>query len=142
MGRQFRALRSGGSHGVTPSVQFVGPALATSSSVATVIPNYGVTDMSTWPSGDYVMAAPVAGVQKTLLRVGGTTAACAVWGSTAQPKDVLFGDAGTSHRKITFQSSVNCAVQLIGLNATAWAIVSQYPQGLTANTTAVFSGTS
>lgn len=121
---------------------FVGPSIASSSSVVAVIPNYGVTNMSTWPSGDYVLDRPAEGVQKTIVRAGGTTAACVVWGSTTQPKDVLFGDSGTSHRKITFQSSVNCAVTLLGMSATQWVILSQYPQGNTANTTACFAGTS
>lgn len=129
MGRQYRSPRRGASatYGVQPMV--------TSSSAVTTIPNYGITDMSTWTAGEYVMDAPDTGVRKTLFRASSTAAAVIVRGSSGT--SVSIGSyATTAATQITFGSSTDMCMTLIGQNSTHWIVESAYC-GLTVNTTSI-----
>ena len=141
MGRQFRTPRSGGS----PALQgggafpFVGPSIATSSSTAIAISNYGVTDISTWPAGEYVLAAPVTGVQKIIVSASSTSLARVIRMSTAATVKVN-GD-GTAHTQITFNATVGMCLTLMGQNSTAWIIQGMHPP-TAVNSTGIVSATS
>lgn len=122
MGRQFRGVRKGGS-GYQPAGTntLVAPTFASSSSTAIQIPNYGVTDLTTFTAGEYVMDAPDVGVSKTLVWASSSSAAVIVRMSTAQ--SVKVGNSAAT--QITFGlSTCDAAVQLVGLNSTRWALVS------------------
>jgi hypothetical protein len=123
MGRQFRATRRGsGDKFVTlPSVTGV-------SSTRVVIPNYGVTDLSTWAAGDWVLDAPEEGVQKTLISVSSTSVARVI--RMATDASVKLSNSGT---QITFgASTIDQCVVLRGVNSTRWCIESVYPVAATA----------
>lgn len=122
MGRQFRTPRIAG--GATP---FVG-SIQNPTSVASVIPNYGVTDVSTWAAGDYVLAAPAEGVRKVFVSVQGTSVARVIRGSTGT--SVKFGS--TAHTQLNFgNTTVACCIELMGYNSTQWLIMSAFPLATT-----------
>lgn len=123
MGRQFRSVRKGGSgsHSGAGSGTLVAPVFASSSSTAIQIPNYGITDLTTFTAGEYVMDAPDTGVTKTLVWASSSSAAVVIRMSTAQT--VKVGNSAAT--QITFGlSTCDAAVQLVGLNSTRWAVVS------------------
>lgn len=127
MGRQFRSPRSGGSNVVAPAWGYVG-SIQNPSCRATAIPNYGVTDISTWAAGDYVLDAPVEGVLKTFVSIQGTSAARVIRGSTAA--SVKFGS--TAHTQLNIGgSTVACCITLLGYNSTQWLIMSAHPVATT-----------
>jgi hypothetical protein len=122
MGRQFRSPRRGNGEKFN-TIQV--PAV---SSVAAVIPNYGVTDVSTWAAGDWVLDAPEEGVQKTFISVTGTSVARVI--RMATDASVKVSNAGT---QITFgASTIDHCVVLRGVNSTRWCIESIYPVAATA----------
>jgi hypothetical protein len=123
MGRQFRATRRGsGDKFVTlPSVTGV-------SSTRVVIPNYGVTDLSTWAAGDWVLDAPEEGVRKTFISVSGTSVARVI--RMATDASVKLSNAGT---QFTFgATTIDQCITLIGVNSTRWCIEQVYPVAATA----------
>jgi hypothetical protein len=119
MGRQFRPARRGSGD------KFVTAATVTgASSVLVVIPNYGVTDLSTYAAGDWVMDAPEEGVQKTLISVSSTSVARVI--RMATDASVKVGGGGAT--QITFgQSTLDQCVVLRGVNSTRWCLESVYP---------------
>ena len=143
MGRQYRPPRSGGSPSVSggSALQFVGPAVVTSSSVLTVIPNYGVTDISTWAAGDYVLDAPSSGVEKTIICASSSSTAKVILMSTAQPGTIKINGDGTAHTRITFNATVGQCVSLVGQNSTSWIVRSMHPP-TAVNSTGIVTATS
>lgn len=129
MGRQFRTPRSGGSYQVGGLTrQFTVPVQTAATSVDVIIPNYGVTDISTFAAGDYVLAAPEAGVEKIIVSIQGTSAARVIRGSTGT--SVKFGS--TAHTQLNIGgSTVACCIKLLGYNSTQWLIMSAHPVATT-----------
>ncbi len=135
MGRQFRVLRRSG--GQTLHV----PMSSTlASSVAVVIPNYGVTDITDAPAGDFQLDAPDVGVRKTLICSASAAAARVVRFSSAGTVSggTLATTAGT---QITFNATVDQVVVLLGRNSTHWVIESMYPPTAVNATGIVLAGT-
>jgi hypothetical protein len=113
MGRQFRPPRRGS------GTKFVTVQVPTSSSTAIAIPNYGVTDLSTFTAGDWVMDAPEEGVTKTLVSVSSTSVARVI--RMATDASVKCGNGGAT--QITFSATtVDQCVRLLGINSTRWVI--------------------
>ena len=133
MGRQFRAPRRGGSGVPSAARPYIGPATVTSSSVNTVIPNYGVTDMSTWAAGEYVLDAPAEGVLKTFVCAStGTSATKSIRlsPSTANNVTITYGTPTTGasgNTQINFASTLDCCLTMMGQNSTHWFLVSVHP---------------
>ena len=122
MGRQYRSPRRG------ETKLFNSPAVVTSSSIAIAIPNYGVTNMSTWTDGDYVLDAPVQGVEKTLVSVSSSSVARIVRTSTGDTVSI-----GNGNRSIVFgQTTIGVAITMLGMSSTLWAVKSAYPIAATA----------
>jgi hypothetical protein len=117
MGRQFRAPRRGNSEKFN-SLQV--PAV---SSLVSVIPNYGITDMSTWAAGEYVLDAPEEGVRKTIISVSGTSVARVV--RSATDSSVKFANGLTS--LVFGQTTVDVSISMVGVNSTRWCITSASP---------------
>ncbi len=126
MGRQFRAPRRGaGSGGGQGGMQFVGP-LATSSSTLIVIPNYGVTDISTFAAGTYVMDAPDTGVVKHIISNSTTSLARIIWLSTSNNVSVNTNPVTTGasgNTQIVFNGTADQVMALLGINSTHWTVL-------------------
>ncbi len=135
MGRQFRVLRRGG--GTSPFVQM---ASTLASSAAAIIPNYGVTDITDAPAGDFQLDAPDVGVRKTLICSASAAAARVVRFSSSGTVSggTLATTAGT---QITFNATVDQVVVLLGRNSTHWVIESMYPPTAVNATGIVLAGT-
>lgn len=126
MGRQFRAPRRGGVPVASQVLSFVGPEIATSSSTAIAIPNYGVTDLSTWAAGDYVLDAPEKGVVKYLISNSTTNLARVIKLSTGatvscNSNPVTTGASGNT--QITFNGTADQVMCLLGINSTHWSVM-------------------
>ena len=135
MGRQFRELRRGG--GMTPFVQI---ASTVASSAAAVIPNYGVTDITACPAGDFQLDAPDVGVRKTLICSASAAAARVVRFSSAGT--ISAGTLGTTAgTQVTFNATVDQVLVLLGRNSTHWVIESMYPPTAVNATGIVLAGT-
>ena len=141
MGRQYRPPRAGGSPQVSAGTaqQFVGPAIVTSSSTIIVIPNYGITDISTWAAGDYVLDAPVTGVEKMIISASSSTLSRVIRMSTGT--SVKINDVGAAHTQVTFATSVGCCLTLLGYNSTHWLVKSMHPP-TAVNSTGIVTATS
>jgi hypothetical protein len=130
MGRQLRNKRAGEKELYVAS--------ATGTSKAT-ISNYGITRITS-TGGNYVLDAPVEGVRKTIMVTDATTGTNhVVYGSTDGAATVTF-DAG-SNTILTFQATVDCVVDLVGVSSTRWVITNVRPENLAVNTTGVVAGT-
>lgn len=138
MGRQYRSPRAGSYSPVAGGYgKFVSPQVVSSSSTAIAIPNYGVTDMSTWTAGEYVLDVPEEGVRKILFRGSSTTTTfVTVRGSTAQT--VSFDLAGNT--KLQLVATTDVVIELLGINSTRWAIVNMEPT-IAANSTGIVKST-
>jgi hypothetical protein len=123
MGRQFRNPRRGSGD------KFVTIPISNGvSSTAIAIPNYGVTDLSTFAAGDWVLDAPEEGVQKTFVSVGATSVARVI--RMATDASVKLSNAGT---QFTFSATtIDQCIVLRGVNSTRWCIESVYPVAATA----------
>ena len=142
MGRQYRPPRQGGSPGGIGSggsFTYVSPQVVSSSSTVIAVPNYGITDISTWAAGEYVMDVPVAGLEKVILSVSSSSLARVIRMSTGTSVKVN-GD-GTAHTQITFNATVGQCVTLLGLNSTTWVIKAMHPP-TAVNSTGIVSATS
>jgi hypothetical protein len=115
MGRQFRAPRAGNIE------KFVGPTVTAASSTIIAIPNYGVTNVSTFATGDYVLDAPEEGVKKTLFCVSSTSIPVIVRLSTGA--SVKAGHTAAT-QIILGLTTIDSAIELVGVNSTRWAILS------------------
>ncbi len=135
MGRQFRTLRRGG--GMT---QFVAISSTLASSAAEVIPNYGVTDITDCPAGDFMLAPPDVGVRKTLICSASAAAARVIRFSSSGTVSAgtLATTAGT---QVTFNATVDQVLVLVGRNTTHWVIESMYPPTAVNATGIVLAGT-
>jgi hypothetical protein len=131
MGRQLRTKRAGEIELFTR---------ATTGTTRDTIDNYGVTDISSTAANTYVLAAPETGVRKTLIAQQPTSAAVVVRLTTEAGAAVTVGT--TANTRITFNSTVQSVVELVGVNSTRWAVVSVYPDNVAANTTGTVFGTS
>jgi hypothetical protein len=123
MGRQYRAPRRG-----TVNKFVTIPAVIGVTSVVVQIPNYGVTDVSTFAAGEYVLDAPEEGVEKTIISVSGTSVARVI--RSATDGAVKFGNALTSI--VYGASTIDMCITMVGVNSTRWAITSVYPVAATA----------
>jgi hypothetical protein len=118
MGRQFRAPRRGNLNKfVTPA-----PVIGVTSLVIQV-PNYGVTDVSTWAAGEYILDAPEEGVEKTIISVSGTSVARII--RTATDASVKLANGLTS--LVFGQTTVDVSITMVGVNSTRWCITSAAP---------------
>jgi hypothetical protein len=118
VGRQYRAPRRGGGDKFVTLATVIGV-----SSVVVQIPNYGVTDVSTWAAGDYVMDAPEEGVEKTIVSVTGTSAARII--RSATDSSVKFANGLTS--LVFGASTVDMSITMVGVNSTRWCVTSASP---------------
>lgn len=127
MGRQFRSPRRG-TGGVMTAPYVIpstleGPAATTGHTIS--IPNYGITDLSTFAAGEYTMDAPEAGVRKTLVRAVAGSSGVVVRFSTG--KTVSAGTlATTAATQVTFNATNDCCIVLIGQNSTHWFVESMW----------------
>jgi hypothetical protein len=117
MGRQFRAPRRG------TVEKFNSLQVPAVSSLVSVIPNYGVTDVSTWAAGEYVLDAPEEGVEKTILSVSGTSVARVIRSATSS--GVKFANGLTS--LVFGQTTVDVSITMVGVNSTRWCVTSASP---------------
>jgi len=132
MGRQYRSPKLAGL-GNNQFREFVGPVPG-SSADTTVIPNYGVTDISTWAASTYPMAPPVQGVIKTIVSSATAPAARVIQLSTSEtqtvtchiPGGVTTGASGNTHIGIA-ATTLDICLTLMGYNSTHWVIVSLFP---------------
>lgn len=83
------------------------------------IPNHGVTQLD-GAAGSYVLAAPKLGARKTLFCTASTSNACIVRGSTGT--SVKFDNQNAT--QLTFSSTVDKCVELMGLSSVRWLILS------------------
>ena len=110
------------------------------------IPNYGISVITNTSAEVYALAAPTAGVQKTIVfHTYSTTALPAVRMSTATGVVSILGK--TTGRWLISSGaakSTECAtvVQLMGVNSTSWVITNVWPvsAGVTTGTTIVATG--
>lgn len=127
MGRQYRSPRrgaAGSQHQVT------GPSVVTSSSTLIVIPNYGVTDMSTWAAGEYVLDTPDVGSFKTFICSSSAATTKTVRLSTGNTVTIAFNTPTTGasgNTQINFASTLDQCIQMYGQNSTHWVMVSVQP---------------
>lgn len=132
MGRQFRSPRRGS--GVSNVQPFTIP---TTVDQTISIPNYGVTDLTTYAAGEYTLDAPEFGVRKTFIKAAGATASSGVVIRMSSGKTVSVGVGSTAGTQITFNTTAtDTAVVLMGLNSTHWITESMYT-GLTILTTGI-----
>ena len=126
MGRQFRAPRRGGGHSQVHTLPFVGPTIVSSSSTLIAIPNYGVTDLSTWTAGEYVLDAPDPGVVKYLVSNSTTNLARVIKLSTGATVSVNSNPVTTGasgNTQITFNGTADQVMALLGINSTHWSVM-------------------
>jgi len=100
--------------------------MATSSSTAIVIPNYGVTDISTFAAGEYVLDAPEQGSVKYLVSNSTTNLARVIKLSTnasvsVNTNPVTTGASGNT--QITFNGTADQVMALLGINSTHWSVM-------------------
>jgi len=131
MSRQVRTTRGG--EGKAFSAATTGTTKAT-------IDNSGITELTSTAANSYVLGAPSAGVRKTLICQTPTSAAVTVLLCTDGAASVTVGTTGNT--RVTFNSTVQSVVELIGINSTRWAVSSVYPDNVAANTTGTVFGTS
>ena len=116
MSRQLRTLQQGAGIAQYPAV---------STGVAAInIPaaGYSILDRA----ANYVLGRPAAGVMKRLVCVSSASGATTVVGSTAAALDVTFDN--NARVVLTFPvSSVDQAVELLGINSTRWMITNVHP---------------
>ena len=124
MGRQFRPPRAG------TGTMLVTPRAVAVSSTLVAIPNYGVTDVTTWAAGDYVLAPPEEGVRKTIVSVTSTSVARVI--RSATDASVKIGHGGATQIQAAASTGSWCIV-LLGINSTQWAVENQYPPATTVN---------
>lgn len=88
----------------------------TAASTGTPVSNYGVTTISSTQAKTFQLAAPKAGLRKTICATGGSTAG-----------DVTIDGNGATiggSTAVAFANAVSSAVELVGTSTSAWAIVS------------------
>lgn len=105
---------------------------ATSATTATAIVNYGYTSLgsSSGPITAWTLAAPVAGVEKTIFNTSTSTANTVAAGLTTA---VTFNSTGST--QLVFQGAAATAsmipiVTLVGLSATRWQITNVSTAGV------------
>jgi hypothetical protein len=130
MGRQERSKRAGEIVKFTRAVS--------TGSTKEVIDSVGVTELNSTAANTYTLAPPVEGAHKYLVDQTPTSAAVVVRASTGT--GVTIGT--TAATQITFNSTAQAVVHLLGINSTRWAVVSVYPDNVAANTTGTQIGTS
>lgn len=81
-----------------------------------LIPNHGITRLTATGTMTIVLGAPEAGSRKIIVKTVSATGVLSITGSAT---NILFGTATT----LTFDG-VSELIELVGLSATAWAIVS------------------
>lgn len=115
MARQTRSLRVGERNLRIP--------VAGKSSTKAVIPNYGVTELTTdFTAGDWVLDKPYVGARKTLYSVSATTG-LVVRGSTGT--SVTFTSTGAT--QIRFDGAGDKCVELYGRSTSEWVVTSVVP---------------
>lgn len=108
-------------------------SMTSSASVGSTISNSGITTVFSTAAAVWTLAAPIAGVEKIIDILFGTTAVMIKTASTAY---VILGGAttnGGSTIATTIKSTVSfvaTAISLIGLSTIAWAVSSIHPTTL------------
>ena len=127
MGRQFRPPRKGGSGPGGTGITM--PTLGVASSAAVQIPNYGLTDVSTWAGGDYVLDAPEAGCHKWIVSCSSIAAVTSIWSNTTAGANasVFFDRQGRTKFISPNTTAATWAIELYGLNSTQWVILNVAP---------------
>lgn len=123
MGRQFRAPRRGSGD------KFTSYQIPAASSAYIAIPNYGITDVSTWAAGDYVLDAPEEGVRKAFVSVSSSSVARVI--RCATDASVKLGNGGAT-QFIFGATTIDQCLRMVGVNSTRWCIESIYPVAATA----------
>jgi hypothetical protein len=105
---------------------------STGAGTAPSMPNWGVSVISATSSEAFNLQAPVAGVRKTLVFAGNSTANNAVVRlSTASGVVSFFNGATTGQSILTVaaaRSTASCqVVELLGMNTTSWVILNVFP---------------
>ena len=130
MGRTLRNKPAGESKLYVPSE---------TGTTAVTVSNYGVTRITS-TGGNYVLGAPAEGVEKRIIVTDATTGTNhVVYGSTDAAAAVKFNAAGATI--LTFQATVDCVVDLVGVDSTRWVITNVYPDNVAANATGIVFGT-
>ena len=130
MGRTVRTKRAG-------EIEKYTRAVTTGSSIETIDAT-GVTELLSTAANTYTLAPPVEGAHKYLIDQTPTSAAVVVRASTGT--GITIGT--TAATQVTFNSTAQAVVHLLGVNSTRWAVVSVYPDNVAANTTGTEIGTS
>jgi hypothetical protein len=133
MGRQYRIPRAGSNNDGRASAHFAvtSPGVVTSSSKLVAVPNYGITDVSAFTAGDYVLDAPFPGAYKVLVSNTSSSTAVVIWGSTDASVAFAAESGGDKKTKISFAASTaDTIVQMFGINSTKW-YVQTYPAATT-----------
>lgn len=118
----------------TRAGQVIQPVGSTGAGTAPSMPNNGVSVITATSSEVYVLEPPVAGCQKTIIITSlTTTVAPVVRFSTASGVVSLAGSTGNTILTAAAIRSTTIAtcIQLLGLNATSWALTSVCPASST-----------
>ena len=121
---------------------------STGAAGTSLIPNYGITQISATSAEVYVLAPPIAGVEKTLIFHTYSTTALPIVklssDSAASPVSLLGSSTNlTVIKSAATKSTVSATVvQLKGLNSTSWIMMNVWPTmaGVTTGSTIVASG--
>lgn len=106
----------GGDVTVVPHADVVDVDVGTTASTASIIPPTGFTDLRSTAAVVLTLAAPFQGARKTIFKSGGSTTI-----TTVNTGSSLITYDGTND-DLDFDAAGEC-VQLVGLSATRWAIV-------------------
>jgi hypothetical protein len=98
----------------------------TSGAATLGIPNYGITVLTATSTNDWALAAPVAGIRKTLIVMPATSGTLRVVRlSSASSGDTITALGATGDAAITelnYNSTSLMMTELVGLSATQWKI--------------------
>lgn len=134
MGRQLRTVRTGNGGEFRDDI-----VSATTGTTSVSIENYGVTVLTSG-ANTWTLAPPSSGVHKYLVSIASSSAARVVQLSTDGAATVKVGNQSAT--RVTFNSTVEMCVHLLGINSTQWTLVSANPDFVAANTTGIVFGTS
>lgn len=117
------------------------PVFGTTGGTSISLSNEGISVISASSADTYMLEPPVAGCRKTLICTSSSSVARVVR-TTSGSGDQTITVGNQTATKITFAaaSTVDVAVELMGLSATRWAVVGGYPQASTGAGPAYSSG--
>lgn len=117
--RQMSSAQIGSSHphDLLVGAEGVQRGVSTSVSTAEVIPPFGIRLLSTVSSGVHTLAAPIPGVEVTILNPGGATEFV-----KTQNSETMESSRGSTFTVARFVSSNQAVLHLIGVTTARWAI--------------------